>query len=403
VEPGIVYAAATDLGGVGLAEVVFHAVDAAYQAGLLQQAVVFRNRQGRLGSPWVKTVRFQPFKVLSWLPARYYYTMRRDTLDRTAARYIRSRGAALVHGWTNESRQTLSAAQQAGAVAVLERNFCHPRQSLKIMAAEYAGRGVPWPPPPQPWLRFWDHWTREQTRALEEFALADYILVPSQFAYETFINQGHAPEKLVLIPRGVDVQRFQPGSPPEDVFRVLFVGLLGFRKGVPYLLEAWERLGLKDAELVLVGSVHDEIRPTLRAYEHLPNLKIVGFHPDPAALFAQSTVFCFPSLDEGSAKVTYEALAAGLPLITTPEAGSVARDGREGIIIPPRQVEPLMAALERLYRNPQEIQAMSQAARARAQHFTWEHYAGRLVAFYRHALTAPGARFVLPPDLDFDH
>ena len=385
-EPGIVYASAAALGGVGVSEVVGHAVDAAYQAGLLQQVVVFRNRQNCVPDRMVKTVRFQPFKLLSWLPARYYYSMRRDTLDRAAARYVRRRGAALVHGWTNECLTTMEAARQTGAVAVVERNFCHPRQSLEIMAAEYAGRGVPWPPPPQPWLRFWDHWTREQTRALEEFALADYILVPSQFAYETFINQGHAPEKLVLIPRGVDVHRFQPGLPPEDVFRVLFVGLLGFRKGVPYLLEAWERLGLKDAELVLVGSVHDEIRPILRAYEHLPNLKIVGFHPDPAALFAQSTVFCFPSLDEGSAKVTYEALAAGLPLITTPEAGSVARDGREGIIIPPRQVEPLMAALERLYRNRAEVREMSQQARRRALDFTWDHYRRHLVDFYRQVL-----------------
>ncbi|MBM4275651.1 MAG: glycosyltransferase [Deltaproteobacteria bacterium] len=383
-EPGIVHAAAAALGGVGVSEVVGCAVDAAYQAGLLQQAVVFRVRNpGRVPPALVKTVRFQPFKLLSWLPARYYYSMRRDTLDRVAARYIRRRGAALVHGWTNECRQTLKAARQTGAVAVLERNFCHPLQSREITAAEYASRGVSWPPPPHPWLRAWDHWTREQTWALEEFDLADYILVPSQFAYDTFLTRGYPPEKLVLIPRGVDVERFQPDSPPPGVFRVLFVGLLGFRKGVPYLLEAWERLGLKDAELILVGSVHEEIRPVLKKYEHLSDVRILGFHPDPAALFAQSAVFCFPSLNEGSAKVTYEALAAGLPLITTPEAGSVARDGQEGVIIPARQIEPLMAALERLYRNPEEVREMSRQARQRALDFTWEHYRQRLAAFYR--------------------
>lgn len=391
-KPGIVYAAATALGGVGLAEVVGRAVAAIYEASLLKQAIVFQARGQGPPPELVTTVRFQPYKVFSWLPARYYYSMRRSTLDRLARRYVRRHGAALVHGWTNECLETLEAAREMGAVAVLERNFCHPHQSLAIMAAEYGSRGRAWPPPPHPWLKSWDHWTREQTQALREFDLADHILLPSQFAYETFKERGYSSAKLVLLPRGVDLERFHAGPPPEEgVFRVLFVGQLCFRKGVPYLLEAWERLGFKDAELVLVGSVHEEIRPFLERYRHLPNLRITGFHPDPATLFAGSSVFCFPSLDEGSAKVTYEALAAGLPQIVTPEAGSVARDGREGIVILPRQVEPLMAALERLYRHREEAREMGRQARLRAQEFTWSHYEQRLVAFYRQALgVGPG-------------
>jgi glycosyltransferase involved in cell wall biosynthesis len=221
---------------------------------------------------------------------------------------------------------------------------------------------------------------------VEEFARADYIMVPSQFAVDTFIERGFPPEKMVFQPQGVDLSRFQPEFPGGGIFRVLFVGLLGFRKGLPYLLEAWERLKLKNAELVLVGTAHEEIQPCLSRYRDLPGLKVEGFTPDPAARFSQSTVFCFPSLSEGGAKVTYEAMAAGLPLVVTPEAGSVARDGLEGIIIPPRQVEPIMAALEHLYRHPEETGQMGRRARARAEEFTWQNYGRRLVDFYHTVL-----------------
>ncbi|RLA88872.1 MAG: glycosyltransferase family 1 protein, partial [Deltaproteobacteria bacterium] len=94
-------------------------------------------------------------------------------------------------------------------------------------------------------------------------------------------------------------------------------------------------------------------------------------------------VFCFPSLDEGSAKVTYEAMACGLPVIVTPEAGAVARPQMEGIIVPCQTIEPLMAALTQFYEDRGLAAEMGLRARRRAEQFTWEHYQASLVAFYR--------------------
>ncbi len=400
--PHILYAAATSLGGVGLAEVAGRAVGAIHAAGLLGRAVVYRNRMPEIPRELVRTVGFQPAKLLSWLPARYYYSLRRNALDRVAAAELRRRGASLVHGWTHECLLTLTAAKDRGIPAVLERNYCHPFQSLAILSEEYASRGLTFPPPAPSWLRRWDHWNRERTRALAECAAADYILLPSRFAYESFRERGYPPGKLVLLPRGVDAARFQPQPPADEVFRVLFVGQLCFRKGVPYLLEAWRRLNLPHAELVLAGSVHEEIKPLLAASGDLHNVKIPGFVADPATLFTASTVFCFPSLDEGAAKVTYEALAAGLPLITTPQAGSPVRDGVEGLLIPPRQTEALAAALERLYSRPEERAAMAAAARERVAAFTWEDYSRRLIAFYRGVWAAgdTGAPLAFDPGVD---
>lgn len=401
-KPGLVYAAGASLGGVGISENVGRGVAAAYEAGLLQQVIVYGRKGDRIPDHLVTDIGFTPYKFFSWLPSRYYYSMKRTYLDRVARDYLRKHRAAIFHGLSNECLEALQAARDGGAVAVLERHFCHPRHNLEIQAAEYQARGIAWPPPAHRWLKGWDHWARELGRAFEEIRRADYLMVPSRFAADSFIDRGVPPEKMVFQPQGVDLSRFQPRAAADGVFRALFVGLLCFRKGLIHLLEAWDRLNLKNAELLLVGTVHEEVKPFLERYRHRSDLKVMGFHPEPSALFAGSTVFCFPSLSEGGAKVTYEALAAGLPLIVTPEAGSVARNGVEGLIIPPRQVEPLMAALTRLYENPEEVKEMSRAARVRAQHFTWEQYAGRLVAFYRHALEAPGSRFILPPELEFD-
>jgi glycosyltransferase involved in cell wall biosynthesis len=158
------------------------------------------------------------------------------------------------------------------------------------------------------------------------------------------------------------------------------------RKGVHHLLEAWHRLDLKDAELWLVGSVHDEAKPHLKKYAR-DNIKLVGFARDLENYLRQSTVYVFPSQWEGSAKTVYEAAACGLPAITTREAGDVIRDEIEGIIVQPRDVDAIASAIRRLYDNPDLVERMSRAARARVvENFTWDHYRQRLLIAYETAI-----------------
>ncbi len=140
-------------------------------------------------------------------------------------------------------------------------------------------------------------------------------------------------EKLFYLPRGVDVQRFKPGKPPP-IFRAIFSGALIERKGIHHLLEAWHRLNLKDAELWLLGSIHEEAKPHLKKFWR-GNIRTIGFAGDVETYLSQATIHIFPSQLEGSAKVTYEAAACGLPQVVTRESGDVVRDGIEGIIVPP--------------------------------------------------------------------
>ena len=225
----------------------------------------------------------------------------------------------------------------------------------------------------------------ERKRFIEEYQLADLVVVLSKIAAETFRTQGFPEEKLFYLPRGADIERFKPGRRPAK-FRAIFSGALIKRKGIHHLLEAWNRLGLPDAELWLVGSVHDEAKPFLKQLWR-DNILVTGFVHNPEHYLGQSTVHVFPSQWEGSAKVTYEAAACGLPQITTREAGDVVRDGQEGILVQPGDVDAIAAAIEHLYRHPEIVVRMSNAARQRiVENFTWDHFRARLLQAYERAM-----------------
>ena len=116
------------------------------------------------------------------------------------------------------------------------------------------------------------------------------------------------------------------------------------------------------------------MRPIASIFRHVAHVPYHEVH----RLFQAADIFVYPSLHEGSAFATYEALASGLPVVTTRNAGSVARDGQEGFVVPIRDVEALMDRIERLYRDATLRAAMARAARRRAMEFTWAHYRARL-------------------------
>ena len=220
---------------------------------------------------------------------------------------------------------------------------------------------------------------RGRARDHEKYQLADLILVPSIFARDAVLALGAPPERVTVVPYGVDaswldeVPRPQPG-------RVLFVGAVGLRKGVPYLAEAMRilrRRGVK-CEVRVVGPVE----PELAANPAFEGPTYVGSVPrsEMRREFLQADLFVLPSVAEGSATVTYEALACGLPVVTTHNAGSVVRDGADGFIVPIRDAKTLADRIEEIVSNRELRGRLSAQARERAREYTWERYGERLIA-----------------------
>jgi glycosyltransferase involved in cell wall biosynthesis len=212
-------------------------------------------------------------------------------------------------------------------------------------------------------------------RRLLDIALVDRILVPSEHIAGELERHGTPRERVTVIPYAADSRRFVPDPAKRhgSSCTFLFAGGITQRKGIKYVLEAWRRVRRPDWRLQLLGALPAEPGPLV---PYLDEVELLGRmpHAEVPARMAAADVFVFPSLFEGSAVVTYEALACGLPCIVTAEAGSVVRDGREGRIVPARDVDALAAAMVELGVDAGLREHYAAAARARAEAFDWPRY-----------------------------
>ena len=216
-------------------------------------------------------------------------------------------------------------------------------------------------------------WLHE--RRLRDLELSDRILVPSDHIALTLARYGTPREKIRVVPYAADTRRFRPDPAKrhDAACTFLFAGGITQRKGIKYLLEAWRRVRRPGWRLQLLGALPRDPGP-LRGY--LDEVELLGrlAHAEVPARMAAADVFVFPSLFEGSAVVTYEALACGLPSVVTPDAGSVVRDGIEGMIVPAGDVDRLANGMERLGTDPALRASLAVSARRRAEDFNWPRY-----------------------------
>lgn len=373
--PRVVYSVGVRLGtNDSLSLVAANAIAALDQAGYLQRILVSTARPGAVPADrlrqlgllhriWRRLEIYDPTGYMGWLDNVWF--------DAWASRRLPD--ANLLHVWHHCGLATLAEARRRGLLTLVERGSSHTLTQQRLLQEEYARFGMRLPPIPGVSVR----------RALAEFRLADRVLVPSDFARQSFVQQGYPADQLIQVPFGVDTQRYIPAAAePSGRFRAIFAGQVSLRKGLPYLLQAWDLAGLPDADLTIVGNPLADARAVIQPYLKRPDIQWISYTPQLGELLQQASVFIFPSIEEGSALVTYIALACGLPVITTPNAGSVVRDGIDGRLVPIRDPEALAAALRELYSDTRLRTAMRQAARQQAELHSWPHYRGRLIAAY---------------------
>ena len=380
----VFYTSSARIGGYGLDLRNYEAILGAYRAGILGRAVGYANRQKEVPARLIHNLRFHPVRLLSFLDSPAYYGAKKHYMDWIASRELAKGRYDLLHSWSGDCVKSLRVAHRMGIPSIVDIPTWHRHKGTKKSPlknpAELELENAPFP---RNWINSLQV-SRQQV--LEEYDLATLLLVHSECAAQTFLSAGIPQEKLFYLPLATDVERFTPGTRPP-IFRAIFTGALIKRKGVHYLLEAWKRLNLKDAELLLLGTVHDEIKPALKEFA-TDNVKVVGFAKRPEDYLRQSSVHVFPSTCEGSAKTTYDAAACGLAQISTREAGDVVVDGENGLVIPANDVDALAAAIEHLYRNPDLLVTMGDAGRRKmVESFTWDHFRERVLDSYRVAMS----------------
>jgi glycosyltransferase involved in cell wall biosynthesis len=301
-----------------------------------------------------------------------------EVFDLQAARHIPD-ATELYIGWSGFSERGLRRASSLGAVTILERGSAHIECQRDLLIEEYKRWGVPPELPHESVVE----------KELREYALADYVSVPSSFARQSFLDKGFPAERLLTSSYGVDTTSFRPEAGPGGPFRVIFVGSMTLRKGVQYLLKAFSELRLQNAELWLVGALTPDLEGLFREYDGMFRYFGPVRHSRLPDLFAQCSVFALCSIEEGQALVLTQAMSSGLPVICTPNTGGgdLVDDGVNGFIVPIRDVHALQEKLLLLYERPELCRAMGDnASRRAASDFTWEAYGDRAAATYQRLL-----------------
>ncbi len=286
-------------------------------------------------------------------------------------------GTDTVYTYNSASLRLLRFARENGIRTLYEQTIAPVPVELNLMQEEQAR----WPE----WetgtdlMEFYGPFLENEQ---EEWKLADRIICGSRFVAEGIKSCSGLEEKTRVVPYGVNL----PGTAGEEadrpgkhnrLLRVLTVGTVCLRKGAPYLAAAAHALRGK-AEFRVVGPVSltetgtREMKRTLELTGPVPRSQVADH-------FRWADVFLLPSICEGSATTTYEALAHGLPVVTTLNSGSPVEDGENGLIVPLRAVDSIVAALEGLANDQDKLAEMSRSAINRSRSLTVAAYGTRLM------------------------
>jgi glycosyltransferase involved in cell wall biosynthesis len=302
------------------------------------------------------------------------------SFSRFAARRLPPEATVFV-GWSGASLEALLAAKAAGMATVVERGSTHIAHQAEILTEAYAAEGLPGVAIDP----------RVIERELTEYDVADAIAVGSHAAAATFVARGISSHKLIVNPYGIDTSRFTPCDRRDrhSTVRILFVGRVGIRKGVPSLLRSVARFG-GAAELHLVGPVEPGLQLILDRFRSDGVVVHGALHGGAVVqAFCTSDIFCLPSREEGLALVLLQAMAHGLPVVATPESGIETVGGEEsGIsIVPSGQDSALAGALERLILDRSLRLEFGHRAQMRvAAAFCSDHYVDRAIQAYESLL-----------------
>lgn len=277
--------------------------------------------------------------------------------DRSVAAVMRP--ADMFIGWASASLASGRAAQRRGARFVLDRACPHVDFQQQIVTDESAKLGVLHMPQPA--------WFRE--RQLAEYELAERILAPSEYTRATFPDSLR--NKVIKAPL-FGRCRFPKQTHPDrhTEFTVGVVGGDPVRKGYLYLLQAWARLKLPNARLLIRTDADLSLFPALKdQLSRLTNVEIVRYVPDIEQFYQRCDAFVLPSVDDGFGMALFEAMANGVPVIATTHCGSseLLMAGEEGLVVPPFQAEALAEAIRTLYKQEELRRTIAASGRNRAR------------------------------------
>lgn len=291
--------------------------------------------------------------------------------DRACGKYMNEADIFLYYNGSGLS--STKKIQQHGGIAIAEAVNSHVQYQEDLLKEEYKRLRLDWTP----------FHKKEKERRIREYEKADYILMPSAFVKNSFIELGFSESKLLKVPYGFNA--FASSGIPKkqgDEFTVLYVGSISIRKGLRYLIKAFQQFKHPRKKLLIVGPESDK-----RGISDLSITDDIVFTGELKAAelenaYQSASVFCLPSIEEGLALVIGEALSFGKPIIATINSGAseIISDGKEGFIVPIRNEKVIAEKLQQLADDPVLYESMKAAATERASGLAgWDETGQNLV------------------------
>ncbi len=282
----------------------------------------------------------------------------------------------VVWGYNTSALEVFRWAKPRGIRCVLDQTIGHCAAMNRIMAEEQRRN-------PDFFVQSYDAFSAAAiAQQDEELALADLVVVGSDFCAKTLIEDGCSPEKIRVVPYGFDETLF-PGTMPERPIArgkpidFLFVGLIGPRKGVAPLLQAFTQIPAELARLTLVGRL--EIPPATFA-RFAYRVRHVGSvsRQDVVQYFTGADCFIFPSLFEGGGIVLYEAAASALGIVQSSFCGDGVREGRNGVMLGDVSPTSIQNTVEAVCADPKRLSEWQEASWKMRSERSWGVYHNRI-------------------------
>lgn len=320
-----------------------------------------------------------PYEVLNGLAV--------DSMSRRAEKILREgrAGAKIFHVRSGFGGRAIGTAASLGYLTVCDHSIAHPRLVEGLVENNGNLDLARSARPPKA-----DMWRRVE----RDLAASDHVLVNSDFVKDTFSRAGSPTNNVHVLYLGIDdqFQRFVEAAraagiaPPRNgPLRLLFAGGVMQRKGVGTLAQALSGMSDVDWRLSVAGNFDPRLGSQIDAFAADPRVEFLGMllRGELARRMCASEIFVFPSLAEGSAKVVFEAMAAGCFVITTPNSGSIVRDGVHGFLVPPGDAGALANAVRRAAANREMVAKIGmQNAKAVASEYSQVQYGRKVLALF---------------------
>jgi glycosyltransferase involved in cell wall biosynthesis len=369
----VIYSVGIPFNFSGIGKIAYYACRALNEKELLAKVLTTAYKTSEIPASLIESFPLNPFLGKVHNRISNYYV--KDSLfDLWASnRVFKARG---FYGWSSMSHFTIKQLKKMGVPTFIDRGSVEIKAQKRILEDAFRNEGVKTKIISEKLLN----------RIYEEEEIVDFIVFPSSFPKLSYLEAGFPESKLKINVLGVDLKKFKPKIEYDsNKFRVIFMGLLSIRKGVHFLLRAWRKMGLKNAELVLVGTLEKYSRGIiLNELRMANNVIFLGGIDNPEVKYRECDVFILPSIEDGFGQVVIEAMACGLPVIITENVGAkdCVRNGVDGLVIEPFSVDSICESILFFYSNPDKIQDMGKNGSVQAQNFTWKAYQERFIKLF---------------------